>query len=156
MFYGVILFLHCSLLSPFSFIILVFCSSVHMRCAMRNVFIEMMLLRLLEDQSFVIMYISNGFRVVLLPSLHPSLLNFVKITLINNCITNDRHPRSMSHGDLQSLSMIDEKLAQNNPATFRARPIDCMHLLFLCKSSNIKNPTSMIHTTPTINILRLV
>lgn len=85
------MFLHCSLLSPSSLIIFVLSLSIHIRCAKRNSFFDTMLLRLVEDQSLVVMYISCGFTVTLLPFLHPSLPNFVKMVSINNHIANDHH-----------------------------------------------------------------
>lgn len=55
--YGVVFFLHRSLLSPCVLIIFVLWSSNHMRCAHEDAFFEGLLLRSTEVQRFVVIYI---------------------------------------------------------------------------------------------------
>ena len=57
-----VLNLHCSLYSSSSLIVFVFGCSIYVRCAMKDPFFDIMLLRsLVEGQLFVVMYISSGF-----------------------------------------------------------------------------------------------
>jgi hypothetical protein len=82
---------------------------------MRNAFVDTILLQLVEDQKFVVIYISSGFWFILLPSLHPSLLPSEEIESTNHHSVSTQHPHPMSHGGLQSLSISYDEFAQTNP-----------------------------------------